>query len=155
MKMPTDKTEIEEKLETAIHKLFAQDAFLLEHGANERAVSHKLAEYLQELFSEYNVDCEYNRHGFKIKTLDEISECRNKKTELVLPDILVHKRGNDSDNLIVIEINTSNKDNSCDLRKLELFTSQEGTYKYTIGFFIKFDKLNTPEIKTFENGREQ
>jgi len=113
------KTEIIEKLRSAIRTLFNQDAFLLEHNANERAVSHKLAEYLQQQFPDYNVDCEYNRDGSDIKKLDGIRECESNKTDRVLPDILVHIRGHDEDNLIVIEIKTNLNNESCDTKKLE------------------------------------
>jgi len=147
------KTEILKKLRSAIRTLFKQDAFLLEHNANERAVSHKLAEYLQQQFPDYNVDCEYNRDGSDIKKLDGFRECESNKTDRVLPDILVHIRGHDEDNLIVIEIKTNLNNESCDTKKLELFTKQDGSYKYDYGFFIRFNGLNT-ELRLFQDGEE-
>ena len=146
--------KIHDLLETALKKLFKQDAYLLSNGASERSVSHKLAEYLQELFPDYNVDCEYNRHGIDKKYLQNINECRDSDSNLVLPDILIHIRGNDDNNLIVIEMKTSNESEKCDIKKLELFISQEGDYKYKYGFFIRFHELNQPEIKRFEDGKE-
>ncbi len=52
--------EIYDKLEIAIESLFSNDNWLLEKDLSERSISHKLAEYLQPLFLDYNVDCEYN-----------------------------------------------------------------------------------------------
>lgn len=47
----------------------ANDRYLLENNLNERAITHKLAEYYQLLFREWNVDCEYNRNLGKPKEL--------------------------------------------------------------------------------------
>ena len=35
--------------------------FLLEKNLNERTITHKLANYFEKYFSNYDVDCEYNR----------------------------------------------------------------------------------------------
>ena len=63
---------------------------------HEQALSHRLAYHLENsnFFTGYNVDCEYNRHGDDTK---EDSEGRFR------PDIIIHVRGNDDDNLIMIE----------------------------------------------------
>src|SRR4030042_3754738 len=55
-----EKEEIEYKIKIALGILFKNDSFLLEKDVNERSISHKLAEYLQEQFPDYDVDCEYN-----------------------------------------------------------------------------------------------
>ena len=48
----------------AIRALLVKDQDLLALQANERSISHKLAEYLRkEIGEEYDVDCEYNRLG--------------------------------------------------------------------------------------------
>lgn len=147
--------QIKEKVNIAIGMLFKGDSFLLENGVNERSVSHKLAEYLQTLFSDYNVDCEYNKKGLDTKTLDGIKECEEqRKTDRVFPDIIVHTR-NSNDNLIVIEIKTISKNENCDLCKLSLFTDllSSNGYKYQLGIFIKFNKLDNPIIRYFKNGK--
>ena len=51
----------------SIRLLIKNDFYLLEIGTNERSVAHKLAEYLQQEFPNRHVDCEYNRHGERIK----------------------------------------------------------------------------------------
>ena len=147
------KSEIINRLSHSIRTLFKQDAFLLENNANERSISHKLAEYLQQQFPDYNVDCEYNRHGSEIKELDN-RKC--KRTDRVLPDILVHLRGHDENNLIVIEVKTRDNNEDCDIEKLKLFTKQsdKNKYMYEYGFFIRFDGLKEPELRLFQNGKE-
>jgi hypothetical protein len=95
---------------------FVQDAITLlqaekrplEPGVNERAFAHRLAVHMEGSFPEWDVDCEYNKHGMNIKVLEGIQACdEQKKTDRIYPDIIVHKRTNDSpieENLLVIEM---------------------------------------------------
>ena len=98
--------EVFDALQRAYRKFLINDAYLIEANANERTMTHKYAEYLQQEFPSWHVDCEYNRakddSGKDIpKTiygLSEQTECKHR----VYPDIIVHHRGT-SDNFIVIE----------------------------------------------------
>lgn len=115
--------ELKTAFDKALHNFIKDDHELLRLDANERTISHKFAEHLQREFSEWDVDCEYNRLKFQKKVID-IS--RDKWKELVndgkapetisyedlmvgdepttvFPDIIVHHR-NIEDNLLVIEI---------------------------------------------------
>lgn len=47
-----------------------EDSYLSDVDANERSQTHKIAEYLQQILPEYNVDCEYNRNLRQEKTLN-------------------------------------------------------------------------------------
>ena len=135
--------EIKEKLKVSLGVLLKNDYFLLEKGVNERTITHKLAEYLQIQFPDWNVDCEYNRKGIKIKELKNINECRKHiATNRVFPDIIVHRR-NSNENLFVIEIKKIGLDPRCDVRKLELFTKGNWDYKYSLGLFIQFTNLSS------------
>ena len=152
--MKYEHDEIKKKVNIAIDILFKNDSFLLENNVNERSISHKLAEYLQILFPEWHVDCEYNKKMLSKKTLEGISECsEQKKTDRIFPDIIIHQR-NTNKNLLVIEIKTNNKDNPCDIRKLKLFTKIGGKYVYDWGLFIKFDKNEKPSLTWFYNGKK-
>ncbi len=143
--------EIKAKVNVAIGVLFKNDAFLLENEVNERSVSHKLAEYLQMQFPDWNVDCEYNRKGNARKTLEGIRECSEERTtDRVFPDIIIHQR-NTKNNLLVVEIKTKDEDPICDIRKLKLFTSDR-KYKYNFGLFIKFNRDEKPILKWFKDG---
>jgi hypothetical protein len=42
--------EIKKNLYAAINLLFKNDSFLLKESVNERSITHKLAEYLQQQF---------------------------------------------------------------------------------------------------------
>jgi hypothetical protein len=136
--------------------LSKNDFQLIAHNLNERTITHKLAEYLQALFSEYHVDCEYNRDvdqgGSQLKRInilkDRYEAVKGKVINgssidvSVYPDIIVHRRGTNASNLLVIELKkTTNTDNDArefDLEKLRCFTdqSERNTLKYDFGVFL-------------------
>src|SRR5690606_14754897 len=104
----------------AISKLFMLDHYLLINDLNERTIAHKFAVYLQEQFPDYHIDCEYNKNidednGSKnirlLKSIPIQSE-EEWSTVSIYPDIVVHKRGENCNNLLAIEIKKStNKKN--------------------------------------------
>jgi len=150
--------EIKEKVKIALSMLLKNDAFLLEHDVNERSISHKLAEYLQQLFPDYDVDCEYNRKSLEVKKLVGIAECRNSPTDNVSPDIIVHHR-NSADNVLVIEVKTPKSESAeqQDKKKLELFTKDDkasSDYHYSLGVFIKFSKNGIDLIEWYKDGQK-
>ncbi len=49
-------------IEAALRRFIKEDKHLSELDVNERSQTHKLAEYIQNLIPEYNVDCEYNKN---------------------------------------------------------------------------------------------
>ncbi len=154
--------EINQKVNVAIGVLFKNDAFLLENDVNERSVSHKLAEYLQKQFPDWNVDCEYNRmknqnndeeyitKKLKLSIEDIKSDDAHAKT--VYPDIIIHKRGTEH-NLLVIEIKrySNNSSKEFDFQKLKAFTSE---LEYALGLYIEFNRINEPVLKWFKDGEE-
>jgi hypothetical protein len=83
-----------DKLTKALDKFQKNDTYLLDNNANERSISAKLSAYLQEEFFSWNVDHEYNREDNNPKMIDN---------NLVIPDIIIHKRGTPQ-NYCVIEV---------------------------------------------------
>jgi len=139
-------------LSIAIDTVLLKDKYLLHYNVSERAITHKLAEYLQPLFSDFNVDCEYNRDIDNIinqRKLLEISEdemlkmardkIREDETYSVYPDIIIHTRDNNENNHLVIEVKktqNNKKDKKFDYLKLEKFTTQ---YRYRLGAYLEFE----------------
>lgn len=152
-----EKEEVIDKINQAVNFFYEKDKYLVDKDAHERSISHKLAEYLRPMFPNYNVDCEYDLHGDKIKTLKGIKECSKlKKTERILPDIIIHERGPDENNLVVIEIKSRTKPTMCDIRKLELMTRKAGEFRYKYGVLIQFSKSRMGcNFKVYINGSEQ
>lgn len=155
--------EIKSKLFLALKKLHVKDWFLLEKSVHERSITHKLAEYLQELFSDYDVDCEYNndidsRKKFisdnakdKLKLELEKIKLNPNATDLLAeikklsknfyPDIIVHKRNSNKHNLLIIEAKKDNRDTAFDEEKLKAMTATDknSRYKYRLGALVILD----------------
>ena len=150
--------DLHKKVKKALKQFFHEDVDLLCLTVNERSITHKIAEHLQREFKDLKVDCEYNRHGSETKTLPVKSQttssaCLDATT--VYPDIIVHRRGCDSNNLLVIEVKKSNGgDANRDKCKLQKFTEPNGEYEYKLGLFLEID-LDKKGIKyavCFTNG---
>jgi hypothetical protein len=132
--------EVKSVVEKALVKLQKNDSQLFEKDVNERSITHKLAEYLQQEIAPWNVDCEYNRR------LDEPKRVKVPKggvgwddleSRTVYPDIIVHKRAT-TRNLLVIEVKKSNSPISEEFDKDKLRAFTQAPFKYKFGLFILF-----------------
>ena len=122
-------------------KLSLNDAWLFEMNVNERSITHKLAEYLQQEFADWNVDCEYNRNLDEMKRLSVPKtgiEWDDLESKTVFPDIIVHKRGAKK-NLLVIEVKKSNSTVPDTFDKIKLNALLREPFNYKFALFIKFD----------------
>ncbi|MCC6597764.1 MAG: hypothetical protein IT559_03130 [Alphaproteobacteria bacterium] len=122
---------------------------------HERSTAHRLAVHLEPLFPKWNIDCEYDRDGLKLKILDGIKECdSDKKTDRILPDIIVHHRNESgpNHNLLVIEIKKNSAENTCDRKKLELLTGK-GHYQYQLGLYVNING-GAFDCTWYKNGRQ-
>lgn len=129
--------KVKKHVNKALKQFLKKDIFLLRNNLNERTISHKLAEYLQEEFPDWNVDREYNRKFGKIKKLrPKTIQSEDTDAKTVYPDIIIHHRNSD-DNLLIIEIkkNASKSDKENDIDKITRFIEE---YKYSYGLFIDF-----------------
>jgi len=127
-----------------------------------------------------SIDNEYNRNYDNPKSAyvkDKCGSCNkndciakqismgNEKKDMI-PDIIVHKRYSNENNLVVIEFkkisNTDNEARDDDFAKLTYFTckepfgngserKEETNYKYDLGYFIDLG-VDSYEITTFKDG---
>ena len=136
--------EVRERLERALRQLLEGDLYLLENDLSERCIAARLAMYLREEFEQHDVDVEYNRAGDVAKRQrglpDECYRRRNRQIEapVAVPDVIVHHRGFDGPNLLVIEMKkTSNPAGTdCDRLRLDAFREQLG---YSFGALVECD----------------
>ena len=149
---------VKHKVKKAIRKLRNQDSFLIDADTNERTISHKLAEYLQEEFPKLNVDCEYNRHGTDIKKLNTII-ITNKvglydiEAKTIFPDIIIHERNTDNRNLLVIEVKKSSNRRGHQLDKTKLGLLTKDDYRYHFGLFLELSMSDTNDVlEWYANG---
>ena len=146
--------EIKENVERAIQVLKTEDPVLAVESVHERSTAHRLAVHMEPLFAGWNIDCEYDRYGTALKELEGIAECDDKrKTDRILPDIIVHRRRED-DNLLVVELKKNDPEDLCDFRKLELFTALNGNYRYQLGLYININN-GAFNCVWFKDGAEQ
>jgi hypothetical protein len=128
------------RLEAALQRLVANDAYLLAHNLGERCIAARLAMYLQQEFPDHNVDAEYNRDADTPKSLDLPEDCANYRDEhgesLVVPDVIVHRRGPEGPNILVLEMKkTSNPvPRDCDRARIHAFRAQ---YHYEFAALIE------------------
>lgn len=125
----------------AFRLVYKNDKFLIENGLCERCIMVRFAHYLADLYPDYDVDCEYNRHKGNVK---KIIEDKN-----IFPDIIIHKRGTDSENFAVIELknkaNISNDGRMTDKAKLKALTKsyndgeKDSLYNYGYKFGLAID----------------
>lgn len=125
--------DIKETLEEALFELYRNDYLLIKNKCCERSIVFRLGLYLANSLAVYelDVDCEYNKNGEKPKSLG------NKRFNY--PDIIVHKRGSNENNILIAEVKTPRdtrpKDFHNDTVKLKGFT-QEVAYLYRWGVHI-------------------
>lgn len=91
--------QVKARVRRALRSLFVNDRALLERNAAERAIAARLAVHLAPLFPSHDVDVEYNRQGLDPKDVTFPPNCRGGGKKLIVPEIIVHHRGTDKDNL--------------------------------------------------------
>jgi len=161
-----DKRSVTEIIMSCVDKLHNKDKYLFDCKACERCLMFRFAYYLQIKFSNYYVDCEFNKMGFnnykhetKVETIDQ-----GKILKKMYADIIVHKRNsNIQNNFICLEIKKIRRKMNYDLERLKNMTRINGfrynninyIYAYDYGFFIYLPKDKRKfEIRIFENGEE-
>lgn len=145
-----ERVEVVARLEEAYAKVIAQDRHLLTVRASERSIAHRFAIYVEQRFSGFDVDCDYNKNLEDPKRAPAYSHQTptGRESDLVVPDIIVHKRNNTENNLVVIELKPTDTEEDCsannnpieaqclcDRCKLKAIKSDLG---YAYAFYIVF-----------------
>ena len=134
-------------IEKALDKLYEIDSDLLlmgnsigiEKHVGERAIVFRFGLYFQQEldkyrdFDNFNLDCEYNRDGFDVKTI--------RIKDRIYPDMILHQRGNNRNNLLVLEFKGWwNKSQDYDKKKILEMIDKNGQYRYKEGYTILLGK---------------
>lgn len=125
----------------AFRLVYKNDKFLIKNELCERCIMFRFAQYLADLYPDYDVDCEYNRHKNNIKKINANTPA--------FPDVIMHTRGIDDNNFAVIELkNKTNKSVSGrknDETKLQALTKsyndgeKDSLYNYGYKFGLAID----------------
>ena len=170
-------TLVRQALDTLLH---TSDIWLLKKDLSEQSISHRIAFHLDSLFADYNIDCEYNgdidRQNNKkaisiLKTdLQQFGLLRDKEASdlekeftnrAVFPDIIIHRRGANNENLCILEVkkSTSRVNYEYDFIKLRSYTSNqyENNLIYQLGVFVEavIDSENPSfKLRFYKQGQE-
>ncbi|MBP9819269.1 hypothetical protein KBC79_00875 [Candidatus Woesebacteria bacterium] len=134
-------------IEDVLKIFLDEEEFLMREDVNERSITHSLATHLQNsaFFNDWQIDCEYNRLGkrevnkpFVKKILDlpidnNVSS-DDTKAKTVFPDIIVHQRGDEKENFIVLEVKKTDRSIEFDKIKLTAYVQQ---LKYQLGICVE------------------
>jgi hypothetical protein len=133
--------EIKGAIASALERVYRQDFLLIERQAHERSVAFRFGHYFSEIVgqtsfrndSELTIDCDYNRNLVNVKNMQGFNEVHG-----ILPDIILHHRGFNDKNVVVIELKGHWGGNGRDDEKLRGFTHpSENDYQYGLGVFIR------------------
>lgn len=135
---------IKDAVQEALAKLYEKDSYLIvnhpcgnsiDFHVSERGIVFRFGIYLQELiaktpFSSLNLDVEYNRNMYEKKMLPSFANG-------TFPDLIIHKRGSNDHNILILEFKTWwNHDTTDDEKKIAQFMDVNGSYQYKIGASI-------------------
>ena len=148
---PSSKSEFQyllQLVQEGIDQCKSKDFFLLENGANERCLCHRLAKYMEDLlqtdYSGYVVDTEYNRGRSSINSASKMLG----NNHIVL-DIAAHIREpneyGEYKNLIAIEMKKKNRPEQSknqDRERLKRLVDNSSGFGFTAGFFIVINNSN-------------
>lgn len=141
------RVSLKDLIKNALNTLYEKDKELLWLGESagidkhvgERAIVFRFGIYLQQELNKIpelevlNLDCEYNRKGLDPKSITI--------RDRIIPDIILHQRGNNNHNLLVLEFKGWwNKNQEYDKKKIEKLVSNEEGYGYKEGYTILLGK---------------
>lgn len=123
-----NRAEATSIVQDALTELIEQQPELLDFDVTERTISHHLANGIRRRVpADLHVDIEYNRRGADPKRLG----LRGRKADdddlravTVFPDIVVHKRGTDERNMLVLELKKPGGSLEYDAEKLRAFRGE-------------------------------
>ncbi len=151
-------------VEESLQDLYDKDMHLIDnapmnrevegkHYVGERAIVFRFAHYLlsniekMDVDPDLSLDCEYNRNGCMNKALPSFPQG-------VIPDVIIHKRGSNDKNVLVMEFKTHwNDKQEKDEDKIIELTDQRGEYRYSCGMTVLIGR-DEATIKLYVDGNE-
>ena len=149
----TDINDLKRLINHSIAMLYENDNYLIQHRIHERTIVFRFGIYFYLLlqgtkYSNYDLDLEYNKnHSNPKKTVSF--------TNGTYPDLLLHKRGSNDYNILIMEFKIRRSRNIYkDIKKLKDFTSPNQEYKYKLGMFVLLLE-NRSQFTYVIDGQEQ
>ena len=133
-----DRKQLDEIIRTCLQELYDHDGQILTQDIGVRSLCGRLAMLMAPKFPAYCVDIEYNRKGTGLepKDIEMPDENGELTTNRVFPDIIVHERGHNLRNLLVVEVKKSTNpvSDEHDHAKLQALCDQ---LRYQNGLFLR------------------
>lgn len=131
------------KVVKAIEEFYAREGLLFDKDLGERALTHRLAVYLERQFDGWEVDCDYNRLGERLLTMPHgtIVSTDDELGKSIFPDIVVHRR-TVPENLLAVEVRKASNHQPIehDQHKLRGMTDPLLWFAYRVGVLLVLGK---------------
>ncbi len=152
------KAEIKGAIASSLERVYSQDFSLIERRAHERSISFRFGLYFSEIIeltsfgddADLTIDAEYNRNLRNVKNMQGF-----RARQGILPDVILHHRGFNDKNVVVIEFKGHWSGRGRDDEKLRGFTHQvENDFHYGLGVFLRLGRtLDECELVYYKDGR--
>ena len=128
-------------------------------AVSERTMAARIGFYLEmhkELLGDIeglSVDMEYNRNFNEPKRIYSLF---GRQQRNVIPDLLIHRRNSNADNLLVIEFKKGTppwSEQQNDEEKLRYFTNPNHEYRYRFGMYIELHHWGA-RVTVYRNGNQ-
>lgn len=145
--------EIRDGVVMALRRFYLNDLYLLQEGVHERSMTFRLGMYLQQIFSGWYVDCEYNRNT------SEPNHIKSIPWQNVYPDVIIHRRGTNN-NLLAIEAKPPHASGD-DIKEAKDKIVEYVGYKplrYRFGLFIEFKdnfECTCTDLRWYRRGKDK
>jgi hypothetical protein len=150
------QTELD-KVVAVLVELYAREAFLFEHDLGERALTHRLAVYLERQFPDFEVDCDFDRLGPRTLNLPRgsIVSTDDHLGKSIYPDIVVHQRAVPN-NLLAVEVRKAGNHQPVehDRHKLRTLTDPHIWFAYWIGALVILGKNGVTSSEVYVAGKQ-
>lgn len=151
--------DIKKLVNAALGKFYKNDRDLIDMENNREMVSERcmvfhIGGYMKNKmntltkFQWADLDCEYNRNMGEPKTI-----YTNDSEYNFVPDLIIHRRKSNNNNLLVIEFkkeNAKERDKEYDKEKLIALTGEE-VFKYNFGLYVELGRYKV-QVSVYQNG---
>jgi hypothetical protein len=152
------RAEVEAELDKVVRALdafYARETHLLDKDLGERVLTHRLAVHLEQQFTGWDVDCDYNRLGERRLKLPKgsIVSTDDDSGKSVFPDIVVHHRAV-PENLLAIELRkaANHQPVEHDRHKLRAMTDPHLWHASRAGVLLTLARKNVAAAEVYVGG---
>jgi hypothetical protein len=143
------KDDLQELLRDALRQLIVEEWDLAVVDAHERTITSHLSRMIGDSgWADWmRVDHDYGRLGSSPKRV-QLAAQSDDDEKLVIPDILIHHRGFDSNNLLVLEAKKAQRNDPAD--ELKIRALLQNPYRYRFGVLLNLDIKSNGDQSSWE-----